>query len=186
MSVRVRGDNSAGPNCRLCGRRLLDHGLTEFCRDDRALAAFASPNAPVVSRPLPDLPIPLATDAEVVTAFRRDWVRVPKASGDDWHGRPWGVMKHRKLGESPCPACRDARNDYKRSLRQRRRYEESRVFPKPLQHGTYAGAQAHKRRKEPICPACKAARNRYELGLRRARFDKQLIRQEPQALPTPL
>lgn len=33
--MRVRGDATAGPNCRLCGRRLMDHGLTEFCREGR-------------------------------------------------------------------------------------------------------------------------------------------------------
>ena len=33
MSPRVRGRPHAGLNCLLCGRPLLAHGITEFCKE---------------------------------------------------------------------------------------------------------------------------------------------------------
>lgn len=55
MGFRVRGDAKAGRDCRLCGRPLMEHGITEFCREGRT---YQGPPAKPIPHERPAAPKP--------------------------------------------------------------------------------------------------------------------------------
>lgn len=69
MGVRVRGRANAGMDCHLCGRPLMAHGLTEFCREGRSRPPTPIIQQTVVYRPR-RRPDPLvATDPSIAIAI---------------------------------------------------------------------------------------------------------------------
>ncbi|TFV90419.1 hypothetical protein [Blastococcus sp. CT_GayMR16] len=79
-------------------------------------------------------------------------------------GSTGGYARHKRLKESICDPCREAKNAYWRERDAARRVEQGRPSAggrkKAADCGTRSGYMRHLRLKEPTCPACRAANNR--------------------------
>jgi len=74
-----------------------------------------------------------------------------------------GYMRHRRLNEEKCDACREAWSKYNSSKAwERRKAPEDLKRRKVAVCGTSSGYTAHFNRGEPVCDACRAARAVYQ------------------------
>jgi hypothetical protein len=93
-----------------------------------------------------------------------------------------GYNRHNTNGETPCRACKDAKNAAQNARRAAKRppkpvslkkTKPPRTAPKllgpppaPREHGTPRGARQHWKYREPVCDACRDAYNAWQNGHR--------------------
>lgn len=87
---------------------------------------------------------------------------------DPRHGKQAGYHAHRKMGEKPCPDCREAYRIAQVEYRAAKRDAQDSpiAYPDDPRHGSLSGWHAHISNGIPTCDDCKRARREYVRALR--------------------
>lgn len=87
-----------------------------------------------------------------------------------------GYCRHLRLGETPCPPCKEACR-LKSKARRARYRKQNPITLKPC--GTYAAFLRHKRKNEPPCPECRKAKQEDDRKRHRDRKAKYPLGSQP-------